>query len=99
MTVFAYGYDEYGTGGGSGRYTPSVGYRYGYTVAESKPRYLGERGRREDAASEARRTAKEVAARLKELGAPSAVSWWIQKQTSQNTTTFEEPFIEAVETQ
>lgn len=96
--IMAYGVNAHGeTGGFSGNHLPSVHYRYGYQIGSSKPRYVGQEEERGHAVREAKAKASEVVTKLKELGAPTQVAWWIQKRTLESATTYDEPVIEAVQ--
>lgn len=69
----------------------AISYRYGYQVADAKPRFIGKSSDRGEAVREAKKAAEKVRAELRILGAPSIVTVWIQQRKRTVAIEFSEP--------
>lgn len=71
--------------------TPERYYRYGYVVAGAMPMMVSEYCRRqEQAADMAEAAARRVRDKLREIGAPAEVTWWVQPWRVEKSEVFED---------
>lgn len=94
MSFLVYGVDEFGDSAAMCRSSHERYYRWGYEVAGAKPRVMGSVRTREQAQGLAEGKALLVKATLREVGAPDAVSWWIQEELLTKTVKHCEAIVE-----